>query len=542
MLLPLAKCGQPIDAETASRLLAYAELWPKESDKDPDVAKLKDMGIKPLVFDGHMPLNYACAGIQRRGDWMLLVRGQKKGFLANEAYAMDGSNTMGRFVNYGHVLFQSPDTLNFHFLSGPSGKGVQGWNWALWPGTTTRLLPHDALRGRFEVDEAITSEPFCGDTSLDGNGAWGMKLQEEIPGSLAVNIGPVKYWLGEKLYAQLIKDGHYDKDFRARKSVFMFDDRVVCLGSGIKSSDEYPAVTTLFQNSLDKDGLKERFKVSGSTAAVFPIETEMKGGCWLIDSNNIGYCVPSGNDALRIERKLQKLPFHLFWTFHNPENQAKGIANEGETEFAYLNHGVRPSDGGYEYAMLIKATPERMEAFAKKSDRSDPSDQTDPTDRPYKVLRRDSTAHIVKDSASKTTGYVIFEAEDLGLETGNSKLDKSETGKAAIQEARTSNQASSNQFPVSSFILSTSAPCVVMVKDAGDGKLKLSFCNPDLGNGGGRGESNEAEQVASLTLKDTWKIVGESKEARATEKSAATTIEFRTFGARPVELELVSGK
>lgn len=81
-----------------------------------------------------------------------------------------------------------------------------------------------------------------------------------------------------------------------------------------------------------------------------------------------------------------------------------------------------------------------------------------------------------------------------------------------------------------------------MVKDAGDGKLKLSFCNPDLGNGGGRGESNEAEQVASLTLKDTWKIVGESKEARATEKSAATTIEFRTFGARPVELELVSGK
>ena len=540
-IIPLAKCGSPIDKEMAGVALICASLYLKESVGDPDLENFRKLGVAPSKLEGHLPLNYACAGIQRRGDWTLVVRGQKKGFPVNEAYPMGGENTMGRFVNYGQIVLTSPETLNFTYNPWKPDSGTsQGWNWALWTGATTRLLPHDALRSRFEVDESLTSEPFCGDTGMDGDGVWGMKLQEELPGSIdPCRIGPVKYWLGDKLYTQLIKDGHYDKEFRARKSVFMFGDRVVCLGSGVKSSDEYPAVTTLFQNSLAQEGRREKFVMSGKLDAVFPLEKDLGQPCWLIDSNGVGYYVPSGNGRLRIERKLQKLPFHIYWNLHKPELQEKIAANEGETEYAYLDHGDRPDDG-YEYAMLINATPERMTAFARMKDPSDRSDPTDPTDLPYQALRRDNTAHIVKDSATGKTGYVIFEAGDLGLETGNSKLDKSGTVEAMTQEARTSNQASSNQSQVSSFIRSASAPCVVMMRDSGDGKRKLSYCNPDLGRQYANcGSSGETEQVATLALAGSWKIAVESKEAKAETKDGATILTFRTFGAKPAMIELV---
>ena len=550
VILRLAKCGDAdtggVDKEMASIFLRYAKYYGKTAKDSPDIATFEALGIQPASMEGHMPLNYACAGIHRRDDWKLAVRGQKRGFSVNEAYPMGGENTMGRFLNYGNMIFISNDTVDFKFApakpSDPESR-CQGWNWSLWPGTTSKLLPHDVLRSRLEVDESITSEPFCGDAGLDGDGVWGMKLQEEIPGSLdPCRIGPVKYWIGEKRFDQLMKEAHYDKDFRARKSVFMFDDRIICLGSGVKSSDaDYPAVTTLFQNLLSKEGKKEGFSMGDATGAVFPIEETLDAGksLWMIDSNGVGYYVPAGNGKIRIERKLQKLPFHIYWNFHKPELQGKIAPNEGETEFAYLDHGVACENGGYEFAMLINATPKRMEAFAGKSDRSDRSDPTDQTDLPYQALRRDNTAHIVKDAATGKTGYVIFEAGDLGLETGNSKLDKSGTVEAMTQEARTSNQASSNQFQVTSFILSASAPCVLMVKDIADGKRRLSFCNPDLGRQyAASGPSGETEQVAALTLKGTWEIVGESKEAKADTKDGSTIVTFRTFGANPAVIEL----
>ena len=41
-------------------------------------------------------------------------------------------------------------------------------------------------------------------------------------------------------------------DFVARKSVFCFDNRMVCLGTGITNSNtEYPTETTLFQTKYN---------------------------------------------------------------------------------------------------------------------------------------------------------------------------------------------------------------------------------------------------------------------------------------------------
>lgn len=44
---------------------------------------------------------------------------------------------------------------------------------------------------------------------------------------------------------------NFTPDFVARKSVFCFDNRMVCLGTGITNSNtEYPTETTLFRRNI----------------------------------------------------------------------------------------------------------------------------------------------------------------------------------------------------------------------------------------------------------------------------------------------------
>lgn len=74
---------------------------------------------------------------------------------------------------------------------------------------------------------ARSKENFSGSTSLDGkNGMFAMKLMER-------------------------DYENFTPDFVARKSVFCFDNRMVCLGTGITNSNtEYPTETTLFRRNI----------------------------------------------------------------------------------------------------------------------------------------------------------------------------------------------------------------------------------------------------------------------------------------------------
>ena len=69
---------------------------------------------------------------------------------------------------------------------------------------------------------ARSKENFSGSTSLDGkNGMFAMKLMER-------------------------DYENFTPDFVARKSVFCFDNRMVCLGTGITNSNtEYPTETMM---------------------------------------------------------------------------------------------------------------------------------------------------------------------------------------------------------------------------------------------------------------------------------------------------------
>lgn len=76
---------------------------------------------------------------------------------------------------------------------------------------------------------AHSKENFSGSSALEGkNGMFAMKLMER-------NLK------------------NFTPDFVARKSVFCFDNRMICLGTGISNSNaSFPTETTLFQSTFQK--------------------------------------------------------------------------------------------------------------------------------------------------------------------------------------------------------------------------------------------------------------------------------------------------
>ena len=60
------------------------------------------------------------------------------------------------------------------------------------------------------------------------------------------------------MFSFRMHDITYDQSFRANKSVFVFEDFLLCLGSDIQTKDKrYPTVTTLFQ-SFSRNTSEER--------------------------------------------------------------------------------------------------------------------------------------------------------------------------------------------------------------------------------------------------------------------------------------------
>ena len=491
----MAECGNPEtgqtpDPETASLYLYYADRFNKNNKK---VEKFKKLGIKPTEFDGHLSLNYAISSIHRRDDWMVVMRGMRKGILANEAYAVQRGNTMGRYVNYGQIqIFTHDNVLDDGF---PAGKYMtHGWDYNFWPGTTTRIIPLSALRQHFKNVEATTTEYFAGGTSLDGNGIFGMKLQEELPQTTdSLRLGPPLYWLGDKEYKKRCKDSMYDTSFKARKSMFFFENRIVALGSGITSKDKKNHVaTTLFQNAIQPKN-RDKFTDSTEIKDVFPLEKTYDSTCWMINLAGIGYYIPKGNDLLKLTRKPEKKPYHLNWYPEDLTKHNKIEPNEGEIELAYLDHGKGPQNGTYEYCILIKANKNMMADFATKMAKSKTA--------LYRVLAKDNKLHAIYDFPSRTTGYVAFEPGDINVRGILKSVDK---------------------------------PCMVMIKEMGS-KIRVSLYNPDFDNYEHFGSPVQNDAPVKLELSGKWELTNTNS---LVSKENASTFIVRGKDAVPVVFEL----
>ena len=327
--------GNAFDKSLAAdylRLLGKAET--------PKARYFMEQSILPAKApEGFFVYNYGSAGIFRRADWMVTLKGYTTDVWGSEIYAKD--NRFGRYQSYGSVQIMGKGSP---VSRAGSGFVQEGWDWNRLPGTTTIHLPFDLLESPLPgTNMARSKENFSGSSSLEGrNGMFAMKLME----------ADMK---------------NFTPDFVARKSVFCFDNRMVCLGSGISNSNaEYATETTLFQCRYNK---KDQ-KVGNDSY-------------WLHDGYDNYYHVAEGEVHSQVAEQE---------SLHE-KTKAK---TKGTFSSAWIDHGKSPKGVGYEYLVLIQ--PSAGELGAVKQD------------APYVVLNRDNNAHVVYDKHTGITGYVVFEA------------------------------------------------------------------------------------------------------------------------------------
>ena len=306
----------------------------------PNARFFKKEGIQPAQApQGFFVYNYGSAGIFRRADWMVTLKGYTTDVWGAEIYAKD--NRYGRYQSYGSVQIMGKGNP---VSRAGSGFVQEGWDWNRLPGTTTIHLPFELLDSPLKgTTMARSEENFSGSSSLGGmNGMFAIKLMER-------------------------DYDNFTSDFVARKSVFCFDNRMICLGTGITNSNaDYPTETTLFQTKFNGKEPKAD-----------------NDDYWLHDGYDNYYHVVDGTVRSQVadqESRHEKTREKTAGKFSSP----------------WIEHGKAPKDGTYEYMVLIQPSAAELDELQKTP--------------AYEVLQRDQMAHVVYDKKTGITGYATFEA------------------------------------------------------------------------------------------------------------------------------------
>ena len=306
----------------------------------PNARLFKKEGIQPAQApQGFFVYNYGSAGIFRRADWMVTLKGYTTDVWGAEIYAKD--NRYGRYQSYGSVQIMGKGNP---VSRAGSGFVQEGWDWNRLPGTTTIHLPFELLDSPLKgTTMARSEENFSGSSSLGGmNGMFAIKLMER-------------------------DYDNFTSDFVARKSVFCFDNRMICLGTGITNSNaDYPTETTLFQTKFNGKEPKAD-----------------NDDYWLHDGYDNYYHVVDGTVRSQVADQESR---------HEKTREKTA----GKFSSAWIEHGKAPKDGTYEYMVLIQPSAAELDELQKTP--------------AYEVLQRDQMAHVVYDKKTGITGYATFEA------------------------------------------------------------------------------------------------------------------------------------
>ncbi len=446
------------------RVMAQAGPGTGEADFDPELAAayLRLLAEPPAEepFPGHevtaephptgnLTMPYAGITAQRRDDWLAVAHANTRWFWSTEIY--DRVNAYGSLVGLGDLTLlagAAPVSL------ASSGYMPEGWDWSRFDGSTAPHLPVEVLcsekRG---TRHTRIRDSFGGGLSHRGRDGVLVSLTE----------GPD--WAAPGL--------------RAVKSYAFLGDRIICLGSGIAADDAgYPIVTNLFQRALPEPDAPITVDDEALTGLAVTRDLAPGEAHWLIDTIGTGFVTAPGA-RVHVERAHQ---------LSRDKDDTKDT--EGDFASAWLDHGVAPENAGYEYAVVMRATPERMAAIAAG-------------DATWEVLQRDERAHIVRDLETGTLALVLLQPGEVSGELPVANVDRR---------------------------------CLLMLEPDGDGWW-LSVSDADL---------NLNEQRVSVprelrvTLRGAWWLVGASKEMTvASQVGGMTTISVMCHDGAGFEGRLV---
>lgn len=230
------------------------------------------------------------------------------------------------------------------------------------PGTT--VVPVNIGTGKPDGSGFAQGGDFCskeswvGGTSIGNYGVSGMSFSGETQG--IAGDAPVSY----------------APDLKGKKSWFMFDDEMVCLGAGITNKNmELPVETTIENKKLRKDG-SNQLLVNGEkteipvkeanvkelverTADVSGTSFEQVNWAHLEDNQSVGtgYYFPEENTEIQVRRGQTTGSWKDVGTF-------EGESTENYLEM-WVDHGQNPENASYSYVLLPETSAEETENYAQ---------------------------------------------------------------------------------------------------------------------------------------------------------------------------------
>lgn len=423
--------------------------------------------------EGAWAMNYASMALQRRHgedankSWLAVARGFSRYLVGNESY--EANNRYGRYLQYGQLELIPSDFAKYAF-------SYNGWNWNRFPGTTTIQLPFDQLKSQLNqlpaagLEEMLLStETYAGANALDNNSMYAVKLH------------------GHSKYDQ--------ESFVANKSYFMFDNRIVALGSNIQDDDsQNPTQTTLFQASVAHN---QPILVNGTEINKLGESMQFNGeALTLADPAGNYYYVPKGQNV-DVTYEVQK-----------SVDGRNDKETEGNFASAVINHGKAPKNAGYEYAIVVEPKMPQQPA--------------------YQVLARTDKLHAVRDDKSGMEGYAFFD-----------KAEQNQGGVvfSADNPVMVLTKAHDNALDVS-----VVNPDLAFYQGVEDDQVKDGKqAEVSIYSRAWRASESQA-QSSQVTLKGHWALAGESQCAKVQSAGDNTTLSTTTRDATPCQVNLTEQK
>ena len=224
----------------------------------------------------------------------------------------------------------------------------------------------------------------------------------------------------------------------------------------------------------------EALEVDGEIYDTFPLQLSKGGERLAISDTKGNFYMVKNAGVLNVTKQEQSSP-----------NDKTHAMQTGDFATAWIDHGRAPKQAGYEYVVYIQPTNKEINRLLKKDE--------------YEVLRKDNTAHVVKDLPTGITGYVCFGAyEGDGL------------------------------------VRRVSEETIVMERTLADGQVVMSVCTPDLGltekTYTTRQESQPIEK--EVRLSGVWELATPAAGVELAPADAETVLKVTCRHGQPVEFRL----
>lgn len=318
-----------------------------------------------------------------RGDYTLHVR---------PGYTFDVRMVSNRTARceYGNgenlkTYFMSDGCTNIVTAGSEYADIFPVWNWTRIPGVTAPQLE--------EIPQAASD--------------W------QTPGTSTFAGGVSDSVYGVSTYSYM--DTYADIQTGARKAWFFFDDEVVCLGAGIRSSSAKEINTTINQ-CLSASESKILVRADKKQAVIENGNFVYNSPEWILH-NDIAYLFPNGGKVF-VSRQEQSGNWYDINQTASKEMQQKAVFSLG------FDHGQQPSDATYAYIVAPgKSTIEEIEKYRSRNN--------------IEIMMNTADLQVVRNKKSGILGMVFYHAGEFNHQDIRVTVDKACVLMIKSDDART---------------------------------------------------------------------------------------------------------